>query len=130
MYTKQETFEISCLGVIAQDHPGWDDERELCSYAFGCAVAQLLPREIWSSLPSSACTTHNDIAGPLRKAGHSVLFADELQACHDRVVGTFAVQGRDAWRRDWLNEVRLLAKDEGLDFRPVEAAARATGWEV
>lgn len=134
MHTRQETFDISSLAMIAQGRPGVT-EGGSCSYRNGCAAAHLVDASHWRRMHGTAL--HPDVSPLLKNAGHDPSFVISLQEDHDNAV--FAVRDDTAdgwgftaeeWRKAWLPRARRRAEREGLDFSKVEAAARAAGWEV
>jgi hypothetical protein len=141
-FSHQESLDMSSIGLIRQGRPGFsrDEVGDVgCRFAAGCAAAQLLPPEvdrvaIDRNLGSQSA--NGPVVAPLlRAAGHDPEFVYRLQVVHDRTVAAgrgSTLDGFDLglWRRYWLERLRDLVRDHGLDLSKVEQAARDAGWEV
>lgn len=142
MHTFRETFDTSCLALIAQGRPGWDNVAQCCSYSAGCAAAHLLPPDAdRCAMDAAQCMADRDIvADALRRNGYDPVFVCCLQQAHDVAVVDIMhdendVQRTDeavtmAWRWRWLPRVRDLAAKYGLSFDRVREAARLADWDL
>lgn len=130
----QDTLVASCLGMIAQGRPGYEDGT--CRFSAGCALGQLIPPERRDEADEQGAFRARSALLPEHQ--QSLLYL--LQGAHDDAVS--AAFGRDGkvtpegWRREWLRKLRSLVHTwnddlrEPLDLAPVLAAAREAGWEV
>ena len=116
--TKQETFETSVSGVLAQGDLSYDDEGTCsCSYrgpdGRACAAGQLIPDAEYTSEMEGEMASRPCVKGVLEAGGHNIDLVLALQDAHDNATDS-AVSARERLDR-FVKAARVVADDYGLD---------------
>lgn len=122
-YSKQETFDMSGLALVAQGEPAKSPDGS-CWYLTDdgrrCAAGHLMT-ETDPSLLRKIVGFSTDHADKL--IGHDLDLVRALQKAHDDA-------GSMRWRASWLKKIVAVARLWDLDPSRVLEAARTAGWEV
>lgn len=137
MFTRQQTFEASCLPLVEQGEPARGETgcRYLTQDGRRCAAGHLMSTtdpEVLLYLGGGVFEADVDE----HLTGHDLELVTALQAAHDamsyRVTHPMSEYRwtLEQWCTDWLARVLRVAWDFGLDPTRVLDAARAKGWTI
>lgn len=147
MFTRQQTYEASCLAIVEQGRPARaEDGAPGCRYLLEdgrrCAAGHLMHKASPAHLLKlNGRVGQGDVDELL--TDHDLELVRALQRAHD--VQSYRVshsmyehrwtleQHRwtlEQWRADWLVRVSQVARDFALDSTRVLDAARAKGWKI